>query len=77
VKTKGRDSYFGLHVGRPFYIHSGGFKGKVVEVISGRNLALRSFVRNKSVQMFFLDARTKTIKSQQYKDKSWDIANSG
>jgi hypothetical protein len=27
--------------------------------------------------MFYLDATTKTIKSQQYKDKSWDIANVG
>lgn len=47
ITTKGRDSYFGLHVGRPFYIHSHGFKGKVVEVVGGRNLALRTFIRNK------------------------------
>jgi hypothetical protein len=64
-----------MFVGRPFYIRSS--NGKAVEVVGGRNLALRTFVRNKTVQMWFLDARTKTIKSQQYKDKSWDIANGG
>lgn len=47
ITTKGRDAYFGLHIGRPFYIHSHGFKGKVVEVVGGRNLALRTFIRNK------------------------------
>jgi hypothetical protein len=40
-------------------------------------LALRKFERNKSSQQFYLDATTKTIKSVAYKDKSWDIQDSG
>lgn len=40
-------------------------------------MALRKFERNKQTQQFYLDANTKTIKSVAYKDKSWDIENSG
>jgi hypothetical protein len=40
---------------------------KVIEVVGGRNLALRDFVRNKDLQQFYLDAKTKTIKSVSYK----------
>jgi hypothetical protein len=48
-----------------------------MEVLGGKNLGLRKFERNKKSQQFYLDASTKTIKSVAYKDKSWDIQDSG
>jgi hypothetical protein len=48
-----------------------------MEVIGGRNLAVKTFERNKQTQQFYLDAESKTIKSVAYKDQSWDIQNAG
>jgi len=76
-QKKGRDSYFGLEINEPFYAWSKQKGGYTIEVVGGRNLALRKFERNKQSQQFYLDANTKTIKSVAYKDKSWDIENSG
>lgn len=56
IQRKGKDSYYGLYIDRPFYIFSNGYKGKVAEVVGGRNLALRNFVRNKDMQQFYLDS---------------------
>jgi hypothetical protein len=56
VQRTGKDSYFGLIIGRPFYAFCKGLSNKVIEVVGGRNLALRDFVRNKDLQQFYLDA---------------------
>lgn len=56
VQRSGKDSYFGLHIGRPFYAFSKCESKKVIEVVGGRNLALRQFIRNKDLQQFYLDA---------------------
>jgi hypothetical protein len=77
IQRKGKDSYFGLYINEPFYAWSKQEGGMTIEVVSGRNLALKKFERNKREQQFFLDPNTKTIKSVAYKDKSWDIQDSG
>lgn len=51
--------------------------GRVIEVVGGRNLVLRTVKKERSYQQFFFDATTKTIKSQAYKNKSIDIQNGG
>jgi len=56
VQRKGNDSYFGLTIDRPFYAFCKGLNNKVIEVVGGRNLALRDFSRNKDLQQFYLDA---------------------
>jgi hypothetical protein len=72
-QRKGKDSYFGLLINQPFYAFNKGESKSVIEVIGGRNLALRKFERNKLAQQFFLDPMSKTIKSVSYKNLSWDI----
>jgi hypothetical protein len=76
-QRKGKDSYFGLIINEPFYAWSKSGTKQTIEVIGGRNLGLRKFERNKKTQQFYLDSATKTIKSVAYKDKSWDIQDSG
>jgi hypothetical protein len=64
---------FGFYVSRPFYLRSRLPSRRTVEVVGGKNLVLRTTVRNKVSQQFYYDGKTKTIKSVQYKDKSIDI----
>jgi hypothetical protein len=51
--------------------------GRAIEVTGGRNLVLKWKQWNRTSQQFYFDNKTKTIKSQQYKDRSLDIQNAG
>jgi hypothetical protein len=77
IQRKGKDGYFGLIINEPFYAFSKASSKMTIEVIGGKNLAVKNFERNKQSQQFYLDSASKTIKSVAYKDKSWDIENSG
>jgi len=77
LQTKGKDRYYGLVIDEPFYAWSKANSKLTIEVIGGKNLAVKPFERNKQSQQFFLDASTKTIKSVAYKDLSWNIENTG
>jgi hypothetical protein len=68
---------FGFHIGRPFYIITAMASGRAIEVTGGRNVVLKWKKYNSVSQQFYFDNATKTIKSQQYKDRSLDIQNSG
>lgn len=68
---------FGFQTSRAFYIRSRMPSGRVIEVVGGRNLVLKTVKREREVQQFFFDGITKTLKSQQYKDRSIDIMNGG
>jgi hypothetical protein len=50
---------------------------RVVEVVGGRNLVMKTLDRTLETQIFFLDPQTKTIKSVKHKDQSIDIQNAG
>ena len=77
MKTTGLQSEFGFHIGRPFYIITAMGSGRAIEVTGGRNLVLKTKKFNHVAQQFFFDNKTKTLKSQQYKDRSIDIQNAG
>jgi len=77
VASKGLNSDFGFHIERPFYIVSKMPMKRVAEVVGGRNIVLKSLVRGRNTQQFYFDNSSKTIKSQQYKDRSFDIQNAG
>jgi hypothetical protein len=68
IQRKGKDGYFGLIINEPFYAWSKAGSKLTMEVIGGRNLAVKTFERNKQTQQFYLDAESKTIKSVAYKD---------
>jgi hypothetical protein len=46
-QTKGKDNYFGLIINEPFYAWSKQTGGSTIEVVGGKNLALKKFERNK------------------------------
>lgn len=50
---------------------------RVLTVVGGRNLVIRTHNRQDNKQIFFLDPGTKTIKSVAYNTKSIDIQNGG
>jgi hypothetical protein len=50
---------------------------RVVECISANNLVIRRYVKGRTAQQFFFDMRSKTIKSQQWKNRSMDITSNG
>ena len=50
---------------------------RVVEVVGGRNLVIKSRVTNRNTQKWTFNEKTKTIESVQYKGKSFDIQNAG
>jgi hypothetical protein len=77
IKTKGISTDFGFHIGRPFYIVTKMGSKRAIEVTGGRNLVLKWKKWNSQSQQFYFDNATKTIKSQQYKDRSFDIQNAG
>jgi hypothetical protein len=50
---------------------------RVLTVVGGRNLVIKTHNRQDNNQIFFLDPATKTIKSVAQNTKSIDIQNSG
>jgi hypothetical protein len=74
--TEGLDGDWGFHRNRPFYIRSKMPSGRTLEVV-GSNLVLKTILKWRKPQMFIFDGVSKTIKSEQYPEKSLDIAKSG
>jgi hypothetical protein len=77
LATSGLYKPFGLHLGRPFYIQSRMPMQRVLEVVGGRNVVASSMDRARESQIFFLDPKSKTIKSVKHKDRSIDIQTGG
>jgi hypothetical protein len=50
---------------------------RVAEAIGANNIALKTLVRNRLGQQFFYDCKSKTIKSNQWKNYSLNIYNNG
>jgi len=65
VKTRGMYTPYNMHLGRPFYIQSRLPMQRVVTVVGGRNLVLKTMDRTNQSQVFFLDPTSHTIKSVQ------------
>jgi hypothetical protein len=64
---------FGFQVNRPFYFRSRLPMKRVVECVGARNIVLKRYAKGRLAQQFYFDGPTKTIKSQQWKDRSFDI----
>ena len=77
AKTSGLYTPYQIHIGRAFIIRSRLPMQRVVTVIGGRNLVIQTHNRANQNQMFFLDPRTKTIKSVANNSKSIDIQSGG
>ena len=75
--TKGLWRNFGFYINRPFFIMSRMPMRRVIEVVGGRNLVIKNLVRSRRTQQWTFDWRSKTIKSVQYRGRSFDIQSSG
>jgi hypothetical protein len=70
VQMKGLNKKFGLEVNRPFFIVSKMWMNRVAECVGASNIVLKTLVRTNLGQQFFFDGASKTIKSNQWKDRS-------
>jgi len=71
--TKGLNKEFGFHINRPFYMVSRLPFHRVIETINSTSMQQRRYVKGRVGQQFFFDQKSKTIMSQQYKNRSWDL----
>jgi hypothetical protein len=77
AKTTGLYGPYQIHLGRAFIIRSRLPMQRVITVVGHRNLVIQTHDRSNQNQIFFLDPRTKTIKSVGSNSKSIDIQNRG
>lgn len=76
-KTSGLYTPYQIHLGRAFIIRSRLPMQRVITIVGSRNLVIQTLNRTNQNQIFFLDPRTKTIKSVGQSSKSLDIQNRG
>jgi len=50
---------------------------RIVECNGGNNIRLADYVKGRRNQQFFYDEKSKTIKSQQWQDRSLSIQGNG
>jgi hypothetical protein len=77
VETKGLNEEFGFHINRPFYIRSRLPMQRVLECHGANNIWLKRYRKNVPAQQFYFDEVSKTVKSQQWKDRSLTIQSRG
>lgn len=53
-KVKGMNKNFGFEVNKPFYVVSKMWMGRVLEVVGGRNIVIRTR-STRSSQLFYFD----------------------
>jgi len=77
VPTSGFDSNFGWHINRPFYMVSRMPMKRVIETIGANNMVIKRFAKGRMGQQFFYDGKSKTIRSQQWKNYAVEIQSNG
>lgn len=77
IQTKGLNKEFGLEIERPFFIVSKMWMNRVVECVGASNLVMKTLRTTNKGQQFYLDDKTQTIQSFQWKDRSITIQSNG
>lgn len=75
--TKGYNKDFGMYINRPFYLVSRQPFRRVMECVGANNAVMKRWVKNRSSQQFFFDEKTKTVRSQQWKNYALEIQSNG
>lgn len=75
-KTGVTDKTFGFKVNTKFYFVSRLPMNRVAEAVGASNIVLKRYAKNRVAQQFFFDAVSKTIKSQQWKGRSFKMNGS-
>jgi hypothetical protein len=68
---------FGFHANRPFYIRSRLPMKRVAMCHGANNIDIRRWVKNNKTQQFFFDPKTKTIRSNHWKNYAIEIQSNG
>jgi ribosomal protein L21E len=66
-----------MFINRPFYLISRLPMKRVAEMVGASNMAIKRFVKGRMGQQFFFDGKSKTIRSQQWKNYCIEIQNNG
>jgi hypothetical protein len=77
TKTRGMNEKANIEINRPFYLRSRMPMQRVVECWGANNIILSDFIKDRRGQQFFFDEKSKTIKSQQWQDRSINIQGNG
>jgi hypothetical protein len=78
TQTEGLNKDFNFVCTKPFYLVSKLEMHRVMELQGATNLILNRYREpRRTAQQFWFDCKSKTIKSQQYKDRSIEINNNG
>jgi hypothetical protein len=77
IETKGLNEEFGFKINSPFYFRSRLPMKRVAECHGANNIWLRRWRKNETGQQFFFDEKSKTIRSQKWKNYAMEIQNNG
>jgi len=62
-----------MHIDRPFYLVSRLPMKRVAEMVGASNVVLKRWTKNRAAQQFFFDQKTKTIRSNHWKNYCIEI----
>ena len=68
---------FGFYANRPFYFRSRLPMQRVMECIGANNITLKRWRKNTIAQQWYFDPVSKTIRSQQWKNRAMEIQSNG
>jgi len=77
IETKGLNEEFGFHINRPFYFRSRLPMKRVAECLGANNIQLKRWRRNQPQQQFFFEEKTKTIRSNHWKNYAMEVQGNG
>ena len=68
---------FGFYINRPFYMVSRLPLKRVIECIGANNMVIKRYTKGRVAQQFWFDEKSKTIRSQQWKNYAVEIQSNG
>jgi hypothetical protein len=66
-----------MYINRPFYLVSRLWMKRVVECHGANNLTINRYTKGKLQQQYYFDQKSKTIRSQLWKNYAMEIQSNG
>ena len=77
LPTSGLDPGSGYYINRPFYFVSRLPMRRVAECIGANNMVIKRYAKGRTAQQFYYDIKTRTVRSQQWKNYAMEIQSNG
>jgi hypothetical protein len=77
IETEGLNEEFGFYINRPFHMVSRLPLKRVIEAPGANNMVIKRYTKGRLAQQFWFDEKTKTIRSQQWKNYCVEIQSNG